>query len=67
MVFAFGALAGVVSADPEGFLNRLGCELMKGLAKELGTEVAPAAKRYFVPVSCDFVDRSCSKGNTKPI
>jgi len=41
MVFAFGALHRVVSAGPEGVLNGLGGKLMKGLAKELGTEVAP--------------------------
>ena len=41
MVFAFGALAGVVSAGPERVLDRLGRILMKGLAKELGAEVAP--------------------------
>jgi hypothetical protein len=42
MVFAFSALAEVVSAGPEGVLDRLGSKLMKSLAKELGTEVAPA-------------------------
>jgi hypothetical protein len=40
MVFAFGALGVVVSAGPEGVLDRLGGKLMKSLAKELGTEVA---------------------------
>lgn len=35
-VFAFGALAEVVSAGPERILNGLGGKLMKGLAKELG-------------------------------
>ena len=41
MFFAFGALARVVSTGPEGVLNGLGGKLMKSLAKELGTEVAP--------------------------
>ena len=41
MVFAFGTLAGVVSAGPEGILNRLGSILMKSLAEELGAEVTP--------------------------
>ena len=41
MVFAFGPLAEVVSAGPERVLDRLGGKLMKSLAKELGTKVAP--------------------------
>ena len=40
MVFAFGALAEVVSAGPERVLDRLGGKLMKSLTKELGTKVA---------------------------
>jgi len=47
MVFAFGALAGVVSAGPERVLDRLGRILMKGLAKELGAEVAPTDAELF--------------------
>lgn len=38
MVFAFGALHSIVSAGPEGFGDRLGGELMKGLPQELGGE-----------------------------
>src|SRR5258705_5468851 len=37
MVFAFGALTGVVSAGPERILNGLGGILMESLTKELGT------------------------------
>src|SRR5260370_4937420 len=47
MVFAFGALTGVVSAGPEGVLDRVRRELMKGLAEELGTEVAPTDAQLF--------------------
>ena len=47
MVFAFGALAGVISAGPEGLLDRLGGELMESLAKELGTEVTPTDAELF--------------------
>lgn len=42
MFFAFGALHGVVGAGPERMWNGLGGVFMKGLAKEPGTEVAPA-------------------------
>ena len=55
MFFAFGALAVVVSAGPERVLDRLGGELMKGLAKELGTKVAPADTELFAAA---FDDRS---------
>jgi hypothetical protein len=46
-VFAFGALAVVVSAGPEGILDRLSGKLMKSLAKELGTKVAPTDAELF--------------------
>src|SRR6266853_4374322 len=47
MVFAFGALAGVISAGPERILHRLGGILMKSLAKELGTKVTPTDAELF--------------------
>ena len=47
MLFALGALAGVISAGPEGVLDRLRRKLMKGLAKELGTEVTPTDAELF--------------------
>src|SRR6266851_10530249 len=47
MFFAFGALLVVVSAGPEGVLDGLGGKLMKGLAKELGTKVAPTDAELF--------------------
>jgi hypothetical protein len=56
MVFAFGALARVVSAGPEGVLDRLSSELMKGLAKELGTEVAPTDAELFAAALDDRSD-----------
>jgi hypothetical protein len=42
MFLPFGALHRVVSARPERILNRLRRILMKGLAKELRTEVSPS-------------------------
>ena len=56
MVFAFGALPRVVSAGPEGVLNGLGGKLMKGLAKELGTEVAPTNAELFAATLDDRSD-----------
>src|SRR6267378_1513435 len=56
MVFAFGALTGVVGASPEGVLNRLGRELMKGLAKEFRTEVAPTNAELFAAALDDRSD-----------
>jgi hypothetical protein len=47
MVFAFGALAGVVSASPERVLDGLGGKFMEGLAKELGTKVSPSDAELF--------------------
>src|SRR5260370_4592739 len=47
MVFAFGALTGVVSAGPEGVLDRLRRELMKVRAEELGTELAATDAAMF--------------------
>ncbi len=56
VVFAFGALAGVVSAGPERVLDGLGGKLMKGLAKELGTEVAPTDAELFAAALDDGSD-----------
>src|SRR5438132_11080506 len=56
MVFAFGALHRVVSAGPEGVLNGLGGKLMKGLAKELGTEVARTDAELFAAALADGSD-----------
>lgn len=56
MFFAFGPLHGVVSAGPEGMLNRLGGVLVKGLAQELGTEVAPANPGLFAAALDDQSD-----------
>jgi hypothetical protein len=56
MVFAFGALAEVVSAGPERVLDGLGGKLMKGLAKELGTEVAPTDAELFAAALDDGSD-----------
>src|SRR5260370_22740285 len=47
VVFAFSALHRIVSTGPKGVLDRLGSKLMKGLAKELGTEVAPTDAELF--------------------
>ena len=47
MVFAFGALHQVIGAGPEGMLNGFAGELVKGLAKELGTEVTPSGPVLF--------------------
>src|SRR5258707_1014089 len=56
MVFAFGALHRVVSAGPEGVLNGLGGVLVKRLAKELGTEVAPTDAELFAAALDDRSD-----------
>ena len=56
MVFTFGALGVVVSAGPERVLNGLGGELMKGLTKELGTEVAPTDAELFAAAFNDRGD-----------
>src|SRR4029450_5228586 len=55
MVFAFSALAGVVSAGPEGVLDGLSGILMESLAKELGAEVTPTDAELFAAA---FDDRS---------
>ena len=47
MLFAFGALLVVVGAGLERVLDRLGGKLMKSLAQELGTEVAPTNAELF--------------------
>src|SRR5207249_7181462 len=56
MLFAFGALHRVVSTGPERVLDRLGGKLMKGLAKELGTEVAPTDAELFAAALDDGSD-----------
>jgi len=56
VLFAFGALAVVVSAGPEGVLNGLGGKLMKGLAKELGTKVTPTDAKLFAAALDDRSD-----------
>jgi hypothetical protein len=53
--FVPGALGVVVSAGPERVLNGLGGELMKSLAKELRTKVAPANAKLLTTA---FNDRS---------
>ena len=56
MFFAFGALAGIVSAGPERVLDGLSGKLVKGLAKELGTEVAPTDAELFAATLDDRSD-----------
>ena len=56
VVFAFSALQRVVSAGPERVLDRLGGKLMKSLAKELGTKVAPTDAKLFAAALDDRSD-----------
>src|SRR5258707_11003732 len=56
VLFAFGSLLVVVSAGPERVLDGLGGKLMKGLAKELGTEVAPTDAELFAAALDDGSD-----------
>src|SRR6266550_2728892 len=50
------ALTTPASAGPERILDGLGGELMKGLAKELGTEVAPTDAELFAAALDDGSD-----------
>ena len=64
-VFAFGALGVVESAGPERVLDRLSGELVKGLAKELRAEVAPADAELFAAAFDDWSFRVADPNSLK--